>query len=218
MKKTLILDFMGVIADVDMIKIATSFPLKQKFSVLKIFLSLKKNRKLNAFFRQYQMGIIDQKELQEQFQTILPHSAYIIPDLLQRFKENVKINPNVLSLVRDVKMYDVQVLLMSNTIPETESIIMESQIPELFDGIMCSTQLGLIKPYGSIYGHALVTYDVFNKQTLMIDDSKKNLEKAEMFGFQTVRCKSSKETISALKKYLQKLSDEFILEDADEIE
>jgi len=218
MKKTLILDFMGVIADVDMIKIATSFPLKEKFGALRIFLSLKKNPKLNAFFRQYQMGIIDQKELHEQFQTILPQSAYLVPELLQRFKENVKINPKVLSLVRDVKMYDVQVLLMSNTIPETESIIMSSQIPEIFDGLICSTQLGLIKPYDSIYRHALDNYEIFNEQTFMIDDSKKNLEKAKEFGFQTIRCKSSKETISALKKYLQLLSDEFILEDADDIE
>ena len=217
MKKTLILDFMGVIADVDYVKIAMSFPLKQRFSALRIFLSLKKNPKIKAHFKQYQMGTINLEEFQKAIGEIYPNSAYIVPLLLQKFKENVKINTKVLSLIKYIKSYDVQVLLMSNTIPETESIIMESEIPEIFDGLMCSTELGLLKPYGNIYGHALVTYDIFNKQTLMIDDSPKNLEKAEMFGFKTLRCKSSKETIVALKKYLAKLSEVFIMEDSDVI-
>ncbi|MBO5954859.1 MAG: HAD-IA family hydrolase [Clostridia bacterium] len=200
--KTLILDFIGVVADINYKKMLSLMSPKQKFSALRIFASRKKYPKIDFAFDEYQKGNIDKFELEELVKKDLPNSAYVIPKILFYLQNNIIVNQNVLTLAEKLKEKNIQLLLMSNSTPETEYVMDENCLDEIFDGMILSTELGTIKPEPKIYDYAIQKFKLDTTKTLMIDDTQKNLTGANEFGISTIRCKNSKETCEVLKSYL----------------
>lgn len=199
---TLILDFVNVVADLDLKNIVKNLTLKQKFSALRIYLAMKSNKEFNAIFDDYQKGFFDAKSLQNLVHQHYPHSSYIIPILLEVLSNNIIVNEQVLHYVEAIKEKGVQVLLMSNSTSETELVMEKFNLNKIFDGIILSTEIKSIKPENEIFKHAISTYNLENEKTIMIDDTKKNLQKAESFGIQAIQSKSSEETCEILDAYL----------------
>lgn len=204
--KTLILDFIGVVADINYKKLIATIPLKQKFSALRIYASRKKLPIINFAFDAYQKGIVNSDELETLIKKDLPKSAYVIPKVLDNLKESIVVNQNVLELAKKLKNHGVQLLLMSNSTPETEYVMEEYNLDELFDGMILSTEVGSIKPQRKIYEHAIIRYNLDVNKTLMIDDTQKNLKGANDVGISTIRCKNSKETCEVLNSFLHYLN------------
>lgn len=100
--------------------------------------------------------------------------------------------PNVL-LVKDLKEHtDHKLYLLSNfdahaintfalTYPEFFS---------LFDGVIVSGQVGLLKPYPEMYRYLLQTYDLRAQDSLFIDDQHENVLGAEHVGIPCVLYKN----------------------------
>ena len=202
MKHTIILDFMGVIAEVDYLDLFASMPLKQKFSSLRILTALKKDPEIKRAFNSYQLGYIDSCQFQEVVAQKYPKSAYAVSLLLEAFYNNIKINQEVVDLIPKLRAQGTRVLIMSNTIPETEAAIMNSGLPEMVDGIILSTMLGMKKPSKEIYEYAIHKYALTPLITSMIDDKKKNLVAASSFGINPIRANSTNHTVELLKNHL----------------
>ena len=82
--------------------------------------------------------------------------------------------------------------MLSNTNP----IMFESRIPELFriqglnipdyfDKLYLSYQLGVTKPSPKIFEKIIADSGILPQETLFLDDSQKNIDAARKFGFQT---------------------------------
>lgn len=194
MIKTIIFDFNGIIADPNFSKLITELPLVEKFSSLRVLLNLAKNPEMKKAFNAYKKGNIDIVQLQEHTAKFCPHSAYIVPKLLKIYSESVSINPDVVRSILELKANGVNVILMSNTTPETEQLIYETGLDEVFDGLIMSAKNQMVKPQPEIYEYAIKTYNLDPSETLMIDDKQKNLDVAEKFGIQTFKCKNTTET------------------------
>ena len=203
--KTIILDFVGVVADINYKKLIWSLPLKEKFSSLRIFLSLKRYPNLKYSFYCYQMGLSTLCELEQDIAEFLPHSAYVIPELLKNFHKYITVNEQVLYLVEKLKQKGIQVLLMSNSIPETEKAMNKHDLKSVFNGIILSHHLKMMKPQKKMYEYAIKTHALIPEETLMIDDTKKNLIAANEVGFKTIQCKKSEKTYVILQDYLDYL-------------
>ena len=203
--KTLILDFIGVIADIDYKKMLSSMTLKQKFSALRIYASRKKFPVINYVFDAYQQGFINIKTLEELIKKDLPNSAYVMPLIFKNLQNNIIVNQNVLTKALKLKSCGVQLLLMSNSTPETEYVMEDHNLQDIFDGLILSTQIGYMKPQKNIYEHAISKYNLDVDQTVMIDDRAKNLKGARECGISTIRCKNSRETCEVLNSFIDDL-------------
>lgn len=201
MNKTIIFDFTGIIADFNIAKLALDAPLKEKFSMLRIVASLKKFKAIKSAFNKYQTGLIDRDEFKDVVASFYPNSAYVIPRLLDRLPSYVHVNQQVLDLAKELKEQGYQLLIMSNSIPETELVIKDLDL-SMFDGVMLSCQMGIKKPSPEIFQYAIETYDLDPSSTLFIDDSDKNLKAAEKLGIQPIRCKNTEQVCETLKLLL----------------
>lgn len=56
----------------------------------------------------------------------------------------------------------------------------------LFDGLVVSARLGIVKPSLDIYDHLTRTYELVPARTLFIDDSPANVEAALQYGWQAL--------------------------------
>ena len=205
MYSSIILDFVGVIADINFKKLIKDLPIKQKFSGLRIFLTLKKQPKAKNAFNDYQKGIISSEELEQAVAEFCPKSAYVVPIILQNISNYTYVNEDVLDVAEILRDKGIKIIVMSNTIPETEKIMQDFEIEDCFDGVISSCKLQMKKPTPDIYQYAIDTYNLNPETTLMIDDTEKNLIGAEKFNIKTARCKSTKETYDLLTNLLMEI-------------
>lgn len=203
MNKSIILDFMGVIADPHYKKMIMDSPLKIKFSTLRILAGLKKYPEFKKVFEDYKRGLVDTDTLIIIAQKHCPNSAYVIPKILHNLNKYITISNDVISLVKQLQERDVKIYIMSNTIPETECMIEDANLASVFDGLILSTRLGYVKPEKEIYEYAIKKYALDPKHVLMIDDTKKNLKAAADIGMKTMKCSNSKETCFVLESCIQ---------------
>ena len=201
--KTIILDFVGVVADINKRNLISNLSIKQKISALRIYASRKKHPIINNIVKAYQKGLIDALEVQTEITKVLPNCSYVVPFFLESLKNNIRINPEVLNLIKQIQNANVQVLAMSNSIPETEDIMLKHNLDDIFDGIILSTELGYMKPEPEIYKYAINKYGLNLEDTLMIDDTEKNLRAANSLGISTMKCKNTKETCEVLNSYIK---------------
>jgi putative hydrolase of the HAD superfamily len=57
----------------------------------------------------------------------------------------------------------------------------------LFDGVVISSRIQMVKPEIQIYEHLLSTYDLIAAETVFIDDLSENLAAASTLGMQTIQ-------------------------------
>ena len=200
--KTVILDFINVVADLDVKLIFDSLPLKHKLSATKILLNFKDHKDL---FDSYQKGELDLESLKFFFNHVSPTFSNSLSTLSNIIPKFIYVNQKVLDYVQTIRSKGVQVLLMSNSIPETEQVMEENNLNELFDGIILSTQVQSIKPEKEIYEYAIEKYNISTKDSIMIDDTKKNLKTAESLGIEVIHSCNSEETCEILDAYLSYL-------------
>ena len=210
MKHTIILDFMGVVADTNYLKLVSSFSLKEKYRALRVLAALKTNREIRSAFSSYQKGLINVEELEQIFSKYYPKQAYMVPILLNRFMDFTTINHKVLEMVQTIRSQGSQVILMSNATPEVLKVIREEKIDTYFDGLILSNELQMKKPSPEIYKYAIKTYNFEPEYAVMIDDSSKNLATAGKFGITPIIASSSQETYKILNELLEVLDFSYI--------
>ena len=158
--KNVIFDFIGIIADVNYIKLALDLPITQKVSAFRIFISMKRKPALKQAFISYQKGFIDSYELYMEAKKVCPNSAYIVPELLKRLPNYIKVNENVIALATELRKQGIRTFIMSNAIPETEAVMKKYDLSKAFDDIFLSNQLGLKKPEAEMFAHAIKTHQL----------------------------------------------------------
>jgi putative hydrolase of the HAD superfamily len=57
----------------------------------------------------------------------------------------------------------------------------------MFDGIVISSRIQMVKPERQIYEHLLTLYQLEPAETVFIDDTPENLAAASSMGIQTIR-------------------------------
>jgi len=106
--------------------------------------------------------------------------------------------PEALEFVRELKDQGYKVYILSNFSPETFRLL-ESQQPEffaLFDGIVVSGDIGLIKPDLNIYEYTLTTCNIDRTKACFIDDQPVNIDAAQKVGITGILCPITKGYLS----------------------
>ena len=188
MLKNVIFEYMGVLANVDYKQILSKMSLLDKFKALRIVVGLKKNPVLKNAWNSYQMGQVSQNDLYDIGMQVYPKSASVIPTMLSLIPDSIKENKSVLSLAKKLHDDGFKIILLSNSIPETQIKIQNSEFVNYFDGFVLSHLVGLAKPSQEIYDFTCDVYEINPQETIFVDDTPENLIGAKSARLKTMLC------------------------------
>ncbi len=96
-----------------------------------------------------------------------------------------------------------RLLLLSNFDKETFAQLYTRYRPifDLFDGMVISGQVGLLKPYKPVYQHLLNSYKITAEETIFVDDQEENLREPRKMGLKTILYKKHSQLLRELQTY-----------------
>ncbi|MGN6243059.1 MAG: HAD family hydrolase [Motilibacteraceae bacterium] len=103
--------------------------------------------------------------------------------LLAGLFADMRVDPEMLALVEDLKATGVRVALLSNSWGNTYP---RERIEALFDPVVISGEVGLRKPNSEIFTHTLELLGVAPERAAFVDDAEPNVEGAARVGLRTV--------------------------------
>lgn len=121
--------------------------------------------------------------------------------LVTKIPQLVKVHPEMVALVNEVKNQGFKVYILSNMPKEIFQELNElNGLTELFDGQTVSYEVGKIKPHPAIYHHLLNTYSLNPEECFFIDDRDDNIHGAKRCGIDGVVYQDFHQLRSELKK------------------
>lgn len=188
MLKNVILDYMGVLAEIDYKKMLKNLSLTEKFKALRILVGLKKNKHLITAFDNYQLGLMNQTQFFEAVSKHCPHAAPIVPKLLGLLPECIHENSQLIELIAKLHNDGFKIFIISNSIPETQQKLETSELVMHCDGFVLSHLVGMMKPHRDIFDFTCECYGLKPEDSLMVDDKPENLEGAKKARLKTFPC------------------------------
>ena len=95
------------------------------------------------------------------------------------------INKDLINLITDLKT-KYKVALCSNTQPKLfRDLLRENDMEKLFDIIVSSSEIGIMKPNPEIFEHTLNELEMIPDEVIFIDDRSENVEGAESVGIKS---------------------------------
>ncbi len=108
--------------------------------------------------------------------------------------------PDTIDLLFRLKERGHTLFVLSNMHKESIDYLMaQHQFLKIFDGMVISCRLHLIKPEPGMYHNLLNTYHLIPHETVFIDDVERNIEVAAQIGMVTIRFENQKQCERKLK-------------------
>ena len=145
-------------------------------------------------------GIVSEEEATVERAKLLGISPQ---QLLDGFAAGEVLNTELVSYIRELKKtYKVGLLSNINSRERIEVRLPDGLLDELFDEIVISGDLGVIKPDAAIYQYAAAKLDVAPEGCVMIDDVERFCEGARTVGMQAVQFKTTQQALADLNTIL----------------
>ena len=97
----------------------------------------------------------------------------------------------------------VQTGLISNAWSGLREFITREKIMEVFDTVVISAEVGLVKPSAKIFDIALEQAKVRAKEAIFVDDMKANIEACEKVGMKGILFKDPQEALDQLNRLMK---------------
>jgi putative hydrolase of the HAD superfamily len=188
MTKAIVFDFYGVVCS------EIGSPWYKKISSSKTIERLHKQ-----YDKPSNLGLISEDEFFNGIARAVNQSGEFVR---KEWVDAAVINQDLISLVAELKT-SYSIALCSNTQPKLfRELIEESDIKELFDVIVSSSEIGIMKPDHKIFEHTLQLLGTFPEETVFIDDRQVNIEGARALGIQSILYKNVDQIKSELNNIL----------------
>ena len=108
-----------------------------------------------------------------------------------------------IDLIRELSDTKNRLFVLSNMhLASIAYLEQHHKIWDMFDGIVISSRIQMVKPERQIYEHLLTLYQLEPAETVFIDDTPENLAAASSMGIQTIRFVDSVQCERALAHVL----------------
>ena len=125
-----------------------------------------------------------------------------MPDFLQRYWSADDVNWRLLDFIRGLRPR-YKVGLLSNAWDDLRKTLHERwNIDGLFDELVISAEVKLVKPDPRIFQLALKRLNILPAETIFIDDINENVQSARQIGLKGILYQSFDQTIGEIKDYL----------------
>ena len=93
-----------------------------------------------------------------------------------------------IDLIRSIRQTDNRLYVLSNMgVASITYLEQQHDIWDLFDGVVISSRIRMVKPEVAIYEHLLKVHRLVANETVFIDDLEENLSAASRLGIQTIQ-------------------------------
>jgi epoxide hydrolase-like predicted phosphatase len=152
--------------------------------------------------------------IQAQLGRITPRAYWNgVAELLYMRKEDVgelrrdyfsgdRLNYKLVALIRDLRGKSYPVALLSNESVQLESRLREYGIYDLFDHILISALMGMMKPDPTVYRVALQAVHASPDEAVFIDDSLVNVRGAQPLGIHTILVRPELDLKAEITKFI----------------
>jgi len=148
-----------------------------------------------------QTGEISQDEIWAYARNELKLSSNEYPDLRQRFFRGDILDSKLVAFIRTIKPH-YKIGIISNAWSELPTALEEWEILDLFDVVVGSGDVGIMKPDPKIYQIALDYLAVKPDEAVFIDDFIENVQGARQLGIHTIYFRNRDQALIELKSLL----------------
>lgn len=161
------------------------------------FRPVEARRLKNLYCPQSDSGAVSEKEWFEALATLVGKTAAEVRD---EFKDLSNINDEVVECIKKLKA-SCAIGICSNTLGTyLRALLKEHALTELFDGIVISSECGIVKPDPRIFRLAAEKLSVRPEEAVFIDDTPDNVEAACRMGMTGILFSSVESLKEALSK------------------
>lgn len=131
-------------------------------------------------------------------------SAEALQDLRNDFYSGDRLEPNLISLIRTMRQRGIRVGLLSNNSRLLLGEMKSLGVNHLFDAIVISAQIGVMKPHPRAYLTILEQLAVQPHDAIMVDDATANIQGAQAVGMSALQFTQDLDLQAVLDEWLQK--------------
>ena len=138
----------------------------------------------------------------------IAHSKTKLPKLklrklLDEIPKGLTPKPETLELIQELKKDNHKLYVLSNMFSETaDDLENRYSFWDLFDGIVFSARIKMIKPSPEIYQYMLKRFNLKAEETIFMDDLKDNVDAAIKEGIKGIHFKSAEQARAELGRLL----------------
>lgn len=125
---------------------------------------------------------------EEYVQGIADVSGKSVEEIYEIIRSKRIRDENMIAYVRHVKNKGYKTAMLSNIARDVvEGLFPAEELQELFDTVVLSGYLGMVKPNAEIYEHTLAKLGVQPQEAVMVDDLEVNVDGARRVGMEAVQ-------------------------------
>ncbi len=125
-----------------------------------------------------------------------------VAELRRDFYGGDRLNYRLVELLRDLRERGCTLALLANDSIELETRLAELGLDALFDHVLISAQIGVMKPDVTAFRVALQTVGAAPCEALLIDDSLTHVRAAQSLGMPTILVRHGTDVRAELQPYL----------------
>ncbi len=126
-----------------------------------------------------------------------------IADLRKDYFWGDRLNYELVNLIRDLRADGYPIALLSNESPELQDRLRQFGIHDLFDHVLISALIGVMKPDVTAFRVALQALQVAPHEAIFVDDSLTNIRAASALGIHAILFKGEIDFRAEFAKYLE---------------
>lgn len=130
------------------------------------------------------------------------HNEADIEALRQDYFSGDRLNYRLVNFIRELREDGFPVALLSNESPELEERLRQLEIHDLFDPVLISAQIGVMKPDMTAYRVALQALQTAPHEAIFVDDSLTNIRGAQTMGIHAILFRGGLDLRREVAKYL----------------
>jgi len=114
-------------------------------------------------------------------------SAINADEIKNEIKKYFQLNSEMVVLVKKLKINHKLFVLSDAPKGMVEGILAENELTNIFDGLVISSSIQMVKPSKEIFEYLLNKYSLGSSEVLFIDDNPKNITGAAAVGIPTIK-------------------------------
>lgn len=188
MIKNVIFDLDGVIRGYKNLKMKKLFSKEQakaypKYKNKRIREVLARYKKLKIF-EDFDLNLVSKQQLLDEVykDAIDPEEVIELAYNYPFVPRNNFVYKKVFKLIKRLKKQGYKLYILSNMNKDVVSIVPEFLNLSLFDDVIFSCNIGLVKPYTEIYEYVVKKWKIIPEESIFIDDKAVNLEEFSKLG------------------------------------
>jgi len=149
---------------------------------------------------QTQLGRITYQAYWEGVAEILYMRKEDIPELRRDYFSGDRLNYRLVALIRELREQGYPMALLSNEAVQLRDRLRELELHDLFDHVLISAEIGMMKPDPTAFRVALHALQVRPHEAVFVDDALPNIRGAQQLGIHAILFRGSTDLRDELKK------------------